>query len=327
MRTLLGIALAATVLWSGYWHVGARAIEAAVAQWFAEQPAGLASNAGVSVQGIPNRFDLTVTEPVLTDPASGMTWQAPFAQVYAMTWKPWHLIAALPSGQEITLADQAISVSSDKIFASLLLHPGKALTLNETVAEAHGVVLTSTAGWKIGVEKAVVSTREDVTRADTHRLGLAVTGIAPDARLMAALTDTDLPALLDEIFVDAHAGFTAPLDRYVAQTRPRLALFELNEARVSWGALRFSAQGALTAGPDGLAKGEIALRVEGWRRLPKILAALGLVKPDIAPTVERALEVMAAQGGNLEVVQVVLKCADGQMSLGPLPLGPAPRLF
>lgn len=327
MRTLLAIALAATALWSGYWYVGARAIEAAVVQWFAEQPAGLASNAGVAVQGIPNRFDLTVTEPVLTDPASGMTWQAPFAQVYAMTWKPWHLIAALPSGQEITLADQVVSVASDKIIASLLLHPGKALTLNETVAEAHGVVLTSTAGWKIGIETAVVSTREDVTRANTHRLGLAVKGIAPDARLMAALTDTDLPALLDEIFVDAHAAFTAPLDRYVAQTRPRLVMFELNEARIGWGALRFSAQGALTAGPDGLAQGEIALRVEGWRRLPKILAALGLVKPDIAPTLERALEVMAAQGGDLEVVQVVLKCADGQMSLGPLPLGPAPRLF
>lgn len=327
MQALLGIALAATALWSGYWYVGARAIEAAVVQWFAEQPAGIASNAGVSVQGIPNRFDLTVTEPVLTDPASGIAWKAPFVQVYAMTWKPWHLIAALPTGQEITLSDQVVSMASDKIIASLLLHPGKALTLNETVAEAHGVVLTSTAGWEIGVQKALVSTREDVTRANTHRLGLAVTGIAPDAALIAALADTDLPGLVDEIFVDAHAGFNAPLDRFVAQARPHLTLFDLNEARINWGALRFSAQGALTAGPDGLAQGEIALRVEGWRRLPKVLVALGVVKPDIAPTVERALEVVAAQGGDLDVVQMVLKCADGQMSLGPLPLGPAPRLF
>lgn len=327
MRALLGIALAATALWSGYWYVGARAIEAAVVQWFAEQPAGLASNAGVSVQGIPNRFDLTVTEPVLTDPASGIGWKAPFAQVYAMTWKPWHVIAALPSGQQMTLPDQVISVVSDKMIGSVLLHPGKALTLNETVAEAHGVVLTSTAGWEVGVAKALVSTREDVTRANTHRLGLAVTGIAPDAGLMMALADSDLPALVDEIFVDAHAGFSAPLDRFVAESRPRLLLLELNEARVGWGALKFSANGALTAGPDGVAQGEIALRAEGWRRLPKLLVALGLIKPDLAPTVERALEVVAAQGGDLEVVQVVLKCADGQMSLGPLPLGPAPQMF
>ena len=327
MQALLAIALAATALWSGYWYVGARAIEATVVQWFAEQPAGLASNGGVSVQGIPNRFDLTVTEPVLTDPASGIGWKAPFAQVYAMTWKPWHLIAALPSGQEITLADQVLRVASEKMIASLLLHPGKSLTLNEAVSEAHGVVLTSTAGWEIGVERALVSTREDVTRANTHRLGLAVSGIAPDASLMAALADSDLPALVDEIFVDAHAGFSAPLDRFAAQTRPRLLFLELNEARVGWGALKFSAKGSLTAGPDGLAQGEIALRVDGWRRLPKLLVALGLVKPDIAPTVERALEVVAAQGGDLQVVQVVLKCADGQMSLGPLPLGPAPQMF
>lgn len=327
MRALLAIALAATALWGGYWYVGARAIEVAVVQWFAEQPPGVASNAGVSVQGIPNRFDLTVTEPILTDPVSGIAWKAPFAQVYAMTWKPWHVIAALPSGQEITLADQVVRVASAKIIASVLLHPGKELTLNETVAEAHGVVLTSTAGWEIGVEKALASTREDVTRGNTHRLGLALTGIAPDAGLMAALADTDLPTRAEEIFIDAHAGFSAPLDRFMAQSQPRLLLLELNEARVGWGALRFSAKGTLTAGPDGLAQGEIALRVDGWRRLPKLLVALGLLKPDIAPTLERALEVVAAQGGDLDVVQMVLKCADGQMSLGPLPLGPAPQMF
>ena len=48
-----------------------------------------------------------------------------------------------------------------------------------------------------------------------------------------------------------------------------------------------------------------ALLGERYRVLPVALrsnvlhldCALGLVKPDIAPTVERALEVMAAQGG------------------------------
>ena len=54
--------------------------------------------------------------------------------------------------------------------------------------------------------------------------------------------------------------------------------------------------------------------------------ALGLVKPDIAPTVERMLEVIAAQSPDLDVINITLSCQDGRMSLGPLPLGPAPRL-
>ena len=95
---------------------------------------------------------------------------------------------------------------------------------------------------------------------------------------------------------------------------------------LSFPAEQFTASGALTARSDGIAEGEIALRVEGWRRLPPVLVALGLVKPDIAPTVERMLEVIAAQSPDLDVINITLSCQDGRMSLGPLPLGPAPRL-
>lgn len=327
MRALLSVVLLATGLWTGYWWLGASTIETVLTDWIARQPRGAVSTSGVVVHGIPNRFDLTVSQPVLADAASGLMWKAPFLQVYAMTWKPWHLIAALPSEQVITLQDQTVTVASDQILASLTLHPNNSLGLNETVAEAHGLRLTSGLGWTLGVGQALASSREDATRANTHRLGLAVTAITPDPALMRALAGTDLPTVVDEIYLDAHASFSAPLDRFAAQSQPNLTRLQLDEARISWGALHFTAKGTLTAGQDGLAAGEVALRVDGWRRLPPILVALGLIKPDIAATVERAMEVMAAQGGDPEVLQVVLKCAQGRMDLGPLPLGPAPRFF
>lgn len=326
MRALLWVVLAAAALWTGYWWVGASQIESGVKAWIAAQPPGAVRAASVEVHGIPNRFDLTVSDLVIADPAQGVTVSSPFVQVYAMTWKPWHVIAALPSGQVITLPDQTVTVGSESIRASVQVHPSTALVLNELVGEAGGVKLTSDAGWSLGIHNAAISMAEDATRANTYRLGLRVSEIAPDAAVLQALATTDLPDLVDEVFLDGHAVLTAALDRQTVQTKPQLLTLEIADTRVSWGALKFSATGTLKAGPDGLAEGEIALRVEGWKRLPPILVALGLVKPDVAPTVERMLGIVAQQGGDLEVLQIKLICKDGRMVLGPLPLGDAPRM-
>ena len=326
MRALLWIVLAATAVWTGYWWLGASQIESEVKAWFAQQPPGVVRASSVEVHGIPNRFDLTVSDLVLADPARAMQVSSPFVQIYAMAWKPWHVIAALPSGQVITLPDQIVTVGSESIRASVQVHPSTALTLNELVGEAAGVTLSSDAGWTVGFTHTAVSMAEDVTRANSYRLGLRVAEIAPDATLLQALAATDLPDLVDEVFLDGHAVLTAPLDRNAATSKPQLTALEIADARVTWGALKFSAKGMLTAGPDGLAEGEIALRVEGWKRLPPILVALGLVKPDVAPTVERMLGIVAQQGGDLEVLQIKLICKDGRMVLGPLPLGDAPRM-
>ena len=326
MRALVWIVLAATAVWTGYWWVGASQIESGVKAWISQQPPGVVSASAVEVHGIPNRFDLTVSDLALADPAKGVQVTSPFLQVYAMAWKPWHVIAALPSGQVITLPDQKVTVGSDNLRASVQVHPSTALTLNELVGEASGVKLVSDEGWTLGVNSVAVSMSEDVSRANSYRLGLRVAGIAPDAAILQALAATDLPDLLEEVLLDGHAELTAPLDRNAAQAKPELIALKIADTRVTWGALKFSASGTLTAGLDGLAEGEIALRVEGWKRLPPILVALGLVKPDVAPTVERMLEIVAAQGGDLEVLQIKLICKDGGMVLGPLPLGPAPRM-
>ena len=70
MRTLTVLVVAVMVLWGGYWFVGARALDAAVTQWADGLPAQgtEASYTDISVQGFPNRFDLTIADPVIGDP-------------------------------------------------------------------------------------------------------------------------------------------------------------------------------------------------------------------------------------------------------------------
>lgn len=324
MRALIWGMLLATGLWSGYWWVGASGLEKGVNAWIAQQD-GRVTAEKVEVHGIPNRFDLTVTAPVFIDPTSGIAISSPFLQVYAMTWKPWHVIAALPSGQVITLPDQKLTLASDYLRASVQVHPSINLALQEIVGEVKSLRLSSDAGWEVSVKTALASVAEDA-QANSYRMGVQVAQITPDAGLMQALTATDLPKVIDEIYLDAHAVLTAPLDRNAANLPPKLTKFTLAQARLTWGELKFAANGALEAGPDGLAMGKIDLRIEGWKRLPPILVALGFVKPDVAPTIENMLGILAAQSGEADVLTISLTCKDGRMNLGPLPLGAAPRL-
>jgi hypothetical protein len=199
------------------------------------------------------------------------------------------------------------------------------LALNETRLDAAEVGFASSLGWSLTAAQINASTLQDATRADTHRLGLAVNAVTLGADLARTVAPADLPARIDLIHLDAYARLTAPIDRLAAQTRPALATLDLADVRLIWGALKLTAKGALKADGSGFAQGEIALRIEGFRRIPPLLVALNLVKPELAPTLARALEVLAEGAADANVLEITLKCADGRMSLGPVPLGSAPQ--
>lgn len=328
MRALIWITLVVAALWGGYWFTASRAVDGAVEDWFAAQEAGgmIAEKSALTVAGFPNRIDVTAENLYLADPGSGIGWRTPFAQVFSMTWKPWHLIAALPTDQKIELPDQVVTLEGEGIMASLELHPGPALALNRTRAEAGQLRLTSTAGWQVAADKIAAATDEDATLANTHRLGLRVEGFVPDAGFLARIIGSDLPGRIERANLDAFASFSAPIDRHAGETRPQLTELDLRELRLDWGSLQISGRGTLRPDAAGLAEGEIAFRIQGWRRMMPVLVALGAITEGQAQALERGLAALIAPGADPEVLDLSLRAGSGRMSLGPLPLGPAPRL-
>lgn len=322
MRGLLWVTVVLAALWGGWWVVGSRGAMAAAEGWFA-QAATEGRRAGyedLAVAGFPNRFDLTVTRPHLGDPATGFGWQAPFAQVFAMSWKPWHLIAALPGGQVITTPDARITLQSDRLMASLLMVPGVDLALSEAVVEGAALALSPSYGGVEGVARAVASIRAEEGGVNRYRLGLALSDLAVAPEVVAS----GLAAKVETVTLDATLGLSAALDRNAGQTPPALRQLALRDMQVRWGDLTLQASGDLAPDLSGYAAGRIDIRVTGWRLLPPGLVALGLIAPGFAPSLERGFEMMAAQGADPEVLVLPLVAKAGRMSLGPLPLGPAP---
>lgn len=326
MRVILAVVLALALAWCGLWFAGARFVrqgaEAALADMRAQ--GYHAEVGGLQVLGFPNRLDLTVTAPDVADPASGYGWSAPFVQAFALTWRPWHVIAAFAPEQQITTPAGVFTLTAGELQASLRARPTLLLPLDRTTLVGTDLSLRAPNGVNIASPELRFATRDLDGTGLRHEIGLEVTGLAPGPGLLPK--GTGLPAVLDRLHLDADLSFSAPLDRAVSRTRPEVTSLALREALLIWGDLTLHAQGDLAPDAAGLAEGSLTLRATNWQRLLPALAAAGLIKPEVVPTWTRMLDIVAQQSGDPAVIDVTLRFAQGRVSLGPLPLGPAPRL-
>jgi hypothetical protein len=338
MRKLLFFILLCAGLWSGYWYVGTSAIRQGVEEGFANAASqGLvAENSAVSVAGFPNRWDVTVDSLRLSNPTTGTTWSAPFLQVFAMTWKPWHVIAALPPEQTLTLPDQTVTVTSTDFKASVRARPSTDLPLAEARIAGAALALASDAGWTLGMGDFTFGLRAEPALGNAgYELGFDLAPLTPDPRFVAAvkavtipdLPASDLPDTVESLWGSIFLSFSAPLDRHLGETQPLLTRVEVNQLTFAWGQLTATAKGMIEADDQGFAAGEITVDVTNWDRLPAILVAAGAIQPEAAPTVARGMQALASQSPEPTVLSLTLKLAEGRMSFGPFPLGPAPRLI
>ncbi|MFP5480613.1 MAG: DUF2125 domain-containing protein [Alphaproteobacteria bacterium] len=336
MRKLLVLLLVLTTLWSGYWFVGSNAIRQGAEDWFAQAGAnGLqAETTSLDVVGFPNRFDLKLEGLSLRDPATGAGWQAPFLQVFAMTWKPWHIIAALPPEQVITLPDQEVTLAAEGLRASFRARPATELPLAAVIVESGAFTARSTARWTAGASRLVasISADEEVPGAgdqpNAYVLSLTLSDLAPDPQAIDRIAaEAGLPMQIATVRLVATATLTAPLDRFAGETNPQLAGLDLSDSLIAWGDLSITAQGQIAPDDQGFAAGRIEISVANYQRLVPALVAAGVIKPEIRQTVDNMLSALARETGDPNLIRLPLLMQDGRVSFGPLPLGPAPRLI
>jgi hypothetical protein len=326
MRALVVVVLVLAALWSGYWFAGAGIVRSQAERAFAMAGArGVdARYDSLSVQGFPNRFDLTVTRPALADPAAGWGWEAPFLQVLALSYQPWHVIVAFPPEQIIASPHGTAVLTADRLRASLRAQPRAALPLQQVTLVGDGIGLLSDRLGPVTAERARLATRALDGAARSHEVGVEILNLAPDPALVARLGD--VPAAVERLRLDADLDFAAPIDRFAARARPALTGLRLREALLVWGDVSAFAEGRLVPDAAGRAEGSLQLRLTNWRRLLPMAVTAGVLPPGAAQTAERMLGLLARQSGDAESIDLTLRFADGLVSFGAMPLGPAPML-
>jgi len=314
---LAGLALA----WAGAWLVAARVVERAAETWLAEQAAAgrLADHEAVSVGGFPGRLDLTVEGLRLGDPW-GVVWEVPQVALALGAGRPDRVRAGLEGRQRLIMGAQALEVEADRLEGAVRVG-GRELALREGALQVEALRLEAGGGpGTLGLRTLGLETAAEAGAEERQRLRLGLRDLVlagPDGRPLAPLERLDLTATV---------LFDAPLDRHAAVRGVQPQELVLEALSLVWAGAEVQAGGRLEIGADGFPEGRIGVEVAGWRPLLDMAVTLDLLRPELAPTWERVLETLEAAGDRPGVLPLALVFSRGRVSLGPLPLGPAPRL-
>jgi hypothetical protein len=338
MRALLAIVLLAAAAWSGWWWFNASMRENAIEDWLAERRADgwVAEASDVSVNGFPNRLDLTVTGLALADPQEGWSWEAPFFQVMSLTWKPHHFIAIWPDEQVFASPYERAVIENSRMRGSVVFAPGLDLALDRSTVEIENLTVTGDAGWTASLAEAVLSTRraegERARGPHDYDLNLEAAGLALPEDWAAGLDRAGvLPTRMEAAGFDLTLAFDRPWDRHAIEDRnPALEGVVVRDMRLSWGRLDLRGRGELVADARGYAEGRLDLRVRNWQEMLEIAVRADLIGRSTARAVETGLDLMSRFGGSRNAIDVPLVFEGGRMLLagpiGSISIGDAPRL-
>ena len=322
---LLSLAVVATLAWGSYWFIGARGLDRAVSSMLASNEQVEAQ--GHRVRGFPNRFDLTIDSPRLSTPA--LSWQAPFVQVFALSYRPHHVITVFPDDQSFRIAGTTLSLHSEDARASLVMEPGLSLPLERLVLVIEA--LEARLEGQIHRAEALRLGTEAIT-PEHHEFTAQIETAFPDAALMNALDPgAHWPRRFDVLRVAGEARFERPLDRAsLSHGMPALADLVITGVRVIWteddGQTDIAAQVALNTDAQGRLDGEITLDIRNWRALMRRAAAADLMPAEHAMLIEMALGSMV-DPDDPDRLRAPVVVRNGDIMLGPVILGSLPPLF
>lgn len=322
MRAIKGLtvlAVLATLAWGAYWYVGTRALDRAIAAAFTHVPEVAAES--YEIHGFPNRFDVTFDAPRFD--GRGFGWRAPFLQLFALTYKPYHLVAVFAPDQILTADGQEVLVHSEDLRASLVMEPSLDLPVERFTLVGHTLDL------QLAAETHSLDTLRLASRRISplvHQIALAAEGVFPDPALMDRVDPQNLwPRRLDLLRGDIEIETDRPIDRHLADgVAPRVTRVTLTGFHATWPGTDVSLDGRLTPGADGMLSGDVTLHVTGWQALVTELRQAGILDEGTETLLTGTLGAMTQADG--EALDVPLAVVEGDVRLGPLLLGTLPRL-
>lgn len=324
MRFLILVVTVLAGLYGGYWFIGRAAVANGATALVSDlQARGWdVSYAGMATMGFPSRFDTTVTDLAVTDPATGAGWQAPLFQVFALSYRPNRVIAVWPETQVIALPGQDVTVTAADLRASAAVNASTDLALDAVTVEGEAIALASDLGWTAALVRGLFAFRAAGPGPADYDLFTEATDLTLPAGLTARIDPYGtMPGVVAMLRIDSGLTLDRPLDRHLTG-QAALRGVNLREMQLNWGTVTLTGNGTLTIDEAGVPDGRITLGVRNWERLIALAVAAGVLDAGLAPTIGNVATALAAGG---DTVSLPLSFQGGFMALGPLPLGPAPR--
>lgn len=334
MRGLITLTLVLALAWSGWWVIGTTAQKTAIETWMEQRrDAGwVAEVEEFKVTGYPNRFDSIFTELSLSNPQAGWAWEAPHFQLLALSYKPNHIIAVWPGTHSYATRNDTITITSSQFRGSLIFKPDTALSLDRMQLETADLALAGETDWRASATEASVaffSHNAPDLPPNSYDLYIKALEFSPPALWRDAVDQSGtLPDTIPEAIFDASITYDNPWDRFaIEETNPRMTTMKIRDLRFLWGDLHLNGSGSIDVTEEGYMEGTFTLQAKKWRELLDVIIAAQLLTPDFEKALDRGITFVATLAGNPDDLEIKLRFADKLTYIGPIPIGPAPRIY
>ena len=331
MKLIAKFCVLGVVLWSIYWLAAGFGLRSGLSAWFDTQRKSgwQAEYAKLETLGFPLRLEMRLTQPALADPATGVAWQANSLSVSSPAWWPGNVTLSFPdTPQRLSYFDQGLSLTARDAFANLHLKPGAQLEVLEMSLQAGPWGISEDAGSLAGASGLIISARQTDNPAQ-YKIDLSADQFRPgDLPRRAMRLPSSWPIQFDTLVLDMTVTFDRPWDRSALENaRPQPRLIKLKLAEALWGELRLFATGQVTVDEFGIPTGTLDIKADNWRDILELAEKSGSLTPSARRASEQTLALLAGLSGNPEALDLSLTLRDGLIALGPIPIGPAPRLI
>lgn len=330
MRRLMIFLTVLALLWCGWWAVASAVAGRSVHAWLdARRAAGWQVDATVEKSGFPLALRHRLRDLALRDPATRTGFAADDVTLSAAAYWPGNLTLELPDTPiHLSVMGEDLSLRAQNAWADLDLSPGIALELARAEAKAGKWMLTSD-GQTLADGKGIkVIVLEEGTEPGRYAFEIGAQGVTPGGPVRAALNlPVDWPQSFDSVIARMTVVFDRPLDRHMRQgALPQPRHVTLSALDLAWGALRLTGSGDVAIAADGTPTGDVMLQVDNWQDTLDIATQSGLLPAPLRSQAQMMLGALANLGGGGEDLKVSLVFSNGEMALGPINLGPAPKL-
>lgn len=323
LLALAAVAIAWSLAWLWLESQVGRRMESERHAWSAQ--GGELSWASRRIYGFPFRLDVDLTAVHARD-ASGRGIFAPTLQAEAFVFAPTRWVAVAPQGVVLSRANgEPVVVGAHVLRASLSdfgAHPPRLSV--EGIGLSFATPKSAKPYFISAASQLAIHTRSGPD--DQGAVFVDLQGArAQFGGLLARIAQGRAFSLTVDGDYSHASALTGPdWASAVRAWSDAGGALNVRQARIVAGAaLLDAAHGNLTVGVDGRLQGAITASL---RQAPRVLAAMGeagTVGPTAAAT---AASVLGTQGGH-PVVTVTVDFQAGQTTLGPVAIGPAPKVY
>lgn len=326
-RLAVKILVLIALVWGGWWWIASGSVQRATISWM--DTLGIQGiNTTVrkwSRGGFPTRIAATANDITLSDTATQTTVQIPSATLSSPIHWPGDARIEIPAAPILIATPQGTAtLITAGAEAEMLLHAGPSLQLEAMSASAANITLDLADGRLLGMENL----QADIQQGDdpaTYTVDLTAIGLGLGELLRGNLQlPASWPETFEPIIADMVVQFDRPWDRSaLIDSRPQPRSIMIEKVEAIYADLGFAIAGDLTVNSSGVPSGILNLEVRNWKQVFDIMVAITEIPPEWRGTVQQVLGAMADSEGNIDLD---ITLAQGQMRMGFLPLGSAPRL-